>query len=922
METMFEAKFCKYDYEREEKDTFVRAIFKCPSLHPTHPLHSYDIHDRQSAPRKEVDYMKDDGNFDWSDEAEELADQNPSPTELEYEIVYNEKVVQTMTESSDIARPRLLQPESLCPSTHHLNFQGLPCVLTSSTPPEVSGWFALRQPWLKKIGHGVNRRRVTVGQATRYIDPVCWFGGDMIDVEQSGTELCTNLKASIRKAYLPLGSWTTDEYQESEVPPIPMAATEQGLWNSNTLRSLPSPCTGAECDYEIVINDDGRVHPPRTSQYWQGYVPSKLCVVEDDGTEDPPLWHYNDVEMEDAPPVEDSEPEKERSPFVVLDWTQKDIQSLEDDIEGLFDDGNPPNVDEGTPSVAESPVFREALTDESSETGLNDDSDQDSPCSEDGRVVSATESPVFDEDASDISSETELDDFFYKDDPRDVDDRLEPTTKLLITDEEVSDEQSETDLNDYFYQEGLYALGDSVGIATELPSPDKESICEFSDDETADSSSREALYAVDRLQAPATKPPTLDEGLNDISTPDEMKYRCDRDSSCITVDQAELTTETSSPVENLYSETELRNFSCQDDSSKGNGNAGLITEPLIFDEESIYDFSQDEIWESFDYGDFGVEDEKAVSTTDLDAGSNDEMSDDAMLQHPYSQSMKDCLDQDDACLEDEKAMFPTEPLLLEEGLSEKVSVHVMLETSFPESSKECMADDGNEEHKSPNDNTHDDHLDSQSLTDGSVIDDDALSMTASIYDLFYDDIVSEEPDKDTQHGQRQDSKSGSGDSIGQTSSDRDRSDSSISNRSLLMEAFEESFGKDTLTSAEESEESVDCASYKGDAADNTISNSSLIRYAFEELMHNEELAPIEDGPNSPEPVVDDITTLNVNYNMEEKGMLPEISTHEAEVENFSSDGLALYQESNEILIRSIAKVAVQAFRRWTWSNAE
>ena len=34
----------------------------------------------------------------------------------------------------------------------------------------------------------------------------------------------------------------------------------------------------------------------------------------------------------------------------------------------------------------------------------------------------------------------------------------------------------------------------------------------------------------------------------------------------------------------------------------------------------------------------------------------------------------------------------------------------------------------------------------------------------------------------------------------------------------------------------------------------------------------------------------------------------------------SFDGLALYQKSNEILVRGIAQLAVRTFRRWTWND--
>ena len=355
---MFEAELHKYQHRGQEAEILVRAIFTCPSYYPAESLRSYKVLDRRSLAKDTVDVVADDdADFDWSDEAEELAALSPTSTELDFEVIFDEATSSTTNEPLEEAFVLSQETEEPSPNVHHISFQGLHVSKKSTTPPEVSGWFVIRQPWLKKIGHGINRRRVTVGQAAKFLDPVYYTGSpDLFDNSfLTGTKLCTALRGLLHKVYLPFGSWMCDKYQGSDIAPTAMAATEPGVWVENSFQRLPVPCTGAECPAEKVINDDGRVHLPQRSDPFRGYYQSRLWIVENAITDPVQMGDHEDVVMEDAGLVSvtvteleeavmedasffyDHESEKKKNPFVVLDWTAEDIEYLENELEKAFD---------------------------------------------------------------------------------------------------------------------------------------------------------------------------------------------------------------------------------------------------------------------------------------------------------------------------------------------------------------------------------------------------------------------------------------------------------------------------------------------------------------------------------------------------------------------------------------------------------
>ena len=344
----------------------MRAIFTCPSFHPVQPFHSYDIIDQRSRARND-DYLTMDDDYDWAEEVEELVALHPTSTELEFDIVQHKRTNAATLESQEATNDSLLldwsdeaeelaalhptlselehmektnqttlatqeevsmpfpTPEGPSPNIHHINYQGTPVTRRSSTFPEVSAWFAARQPWLKKTGYGINRRRVTIGQASKYIDPVVYTGphGSMIDGTEPGTRFCTAMSGLVQKAYQPVGLWLSDKYEHPEVPPTIVSATDPGVWNKDTFEELPDPCTGTECYPEIIVNDDGRVHLPRLPKDFHGHDESRLCFVE-----------HSEVE-EQSEAVEEKEAGEEEEEAEEVDEDDNEEEEAEDEeVEG------------------------------------------------------------------------------------------------------------------------------------------------------------------------------------------------------------------------------------------------------------------------------------------------------------------------------------------------------------------------------------------------------------------------------------------------------------------------------------------------------------------------------------------------------------------------------------------------------------
>lgn len=189
---------------------------------------------------------------------------------------------QTSTSSSGM-ESNDARPETCIPP-HHINFLSQPVFQKSDTPPEVSLWAAViseRFPAFEPL----SRRGVIASQATKLIDPFL-FRGQQSVLELSGTELRNSVTGYVDKVYLPVGTWTEDEYDEDDEKPKTTEEVPDEYWNNRDygFQQMQKPYLMQPDDCDIIINDNASLHPPcpRRSidgQPYAGHGPSKLSQM-------------------------------------------------------------------------------------------------------------------------------------------------------------------------------------------------------------------------------------------------------------------------------------------------------------------------------------------------------------------------------------------------------------------------------------------------------------------------------------------------------------------------------------------------------------------------------------------------------------------------------------------------------------------
>lgn len=93
---------------------------------------------------------------------------------------------------------------------HHFNWYGQAVYEYSDTPPAVSLWYIASQP---KVPLPSDEMRVQsiLSRATRFIDPVVYFGHDWRDLQRRGQELIRAVTGDVFKCYTLHGTWKNDE---------------------------------------------------------------------------------------------------------------------------------------------------------------------------------------------------------------------------------------------------------------------------------------------------------------------------------------------------------------------------------------------------------------------------------------------------------------------------------------------------------------------------------------------------------------------------------------------------------------------------------------------------------------------------------------------------------------------------------------
>ena len=145
---------------------------------------------------------------------------------------------------------------------HHYNQFDRPVSEKSSTPPEVSAWFAF-QTSRGRIGpcSGFSNRILMI-QASRYLDPIQCRIDDSAIARLDGSILRDALHGYCNKAYEPWGRWLNERSLENEQETILANACDY-VWKSSSDAWPACPICLDEIPGDIVVNDDGRPHTTR-----------------------------------------------------------------------------------------------------------------------------------------------------------------------------------------------------------------------------------------------------------------------------------------------------------------------------------------------------------------------------------------------------------------------------------------------------------------------------------------------------------------------------------------------------------------------------------------------------------------------------------------------------------------------------------
>jgi len=165
---------------------------------------------------------------------------------------------------------------------HHYNFNAKPVYCKSSTPPAVSYWVT-SSPALKEWNDytGSLHQIVVSSQAAKYVDPYLYHG-PQIDGVLEGTTLREHVTGHVEKVYSSHGTWSEDKLDVDDDRPVDGGETPRCMHSCCVgLNTLPRPYEISAADGDVVLNDDGRRHPPALSTDRQVVGrPSRLSFTE------------------------------------------------------------------------------------------------------------------------------------------------------------------------------------------------------------------------------------------------------------------------------------------------------------------------------------------------------------------------------------------------------------------------------------------------------------------------------------------------------------------------------------------------------------------------------------------------------------------------------------------------------------------
>lgn len=183
------------------------------------------------------------------------------------------------------ARPTMLDSGSAEPQTsrvHHYNFDAKPVYCKSSTPPAVSFWVAYSPALSERdVYIGGLHRMVTSSEAAKYVDPFLYHGAPNYGGLE-GTALREHVTGQVEKVYSSYGNWSEDNLGMDDDRPVDGGETLRCM-NSRCvgLNILPHPYKVSAADGGVLVNDDGRRHPPALSKDRQVVGrPSWLSFIE------------------------------------------------------------------------------------------------------------------------------------------------------------------------------------------------------------------------------------------------------------------------------------------------------------------------------------------------------------------------------------------------------------------------------------------------------------------------------------------------------------------------------------------------------------------------------------------------------------------------------------------------------------------
>ena len=151
---------------------------------------------------------------------------------------------------------------------HHMNFLCEPVYQKSDTPPATSFWLisssevAKRNDW-----NGSLRRTLLSYLAAEWIDPIVFHGNDEeIPEELTGTALQEYAIGMVDKVYVPYGLWQNEQLGPYDDRPRCSEGVDCLYYKCAQVNELPRLPLHLITEEVAVVNDDGRVHPPKPSR--------------------------------------------------------------------------------------------------------------------------------------------------------------------------------------------------------------------------------------------------------------------------------------------------------------------------------------------------------------------------------------------------------------------------------------------------------------------------------------------------------------------------------------------------------------------------------------------------------------------------------------------------------------------------------